>query len=63
MGADGFTFTFLQWGRMVLRLRLYKGVVFEEVNLSGLLMHYPDFQDCGFKNCNLKKTDFGGAVL
>lgn len=42
---------------------LYKGVVFEEVNLSGLLMHYPDFQDCEFENCNLKRTDFGGAVL
>ncbi len=46
-----------EWGS------LYKGVIFEGVNLNGLLMHYPDFQDSEFKNCNLKKADFGGAVI
>lgn len=26
-------------------------------------MHYPEFQDCEFNNCNLKRSDFGGAAI
>lgn len=41
----------------------YRNVVFKQMNLGGLQMDYPDFDNCTFENCNLKRVDFNGALI
>lgn len=41
----------------------YRNVVFKQMNLGGLQMDYPDFENCIFENCNLKRVDFNGAFV
>lgn len=42
---------------------LYKNVTFDQIKLSSIIMFYPDFENCQFINCNLRKTEFKGAIL
>jgi len=39
----------------------YKNVQFQSVKINGTKMWWPNFEDCLFQNCNLRRTDFGGA--
>ena len=38
-------------------------VTFDQIKLSSITMFYPDFENCRFENCNLKRTEFNGAIL
>lgn len=41
----------------------YRNVIFRQINLGGVLMDYPDFENCTFENCNLNRVDFNGALI
>lgn len=41
----------------------YRNVIFKQINLGGLQVDYPDFENCIFDNCNLKRVDFNGALI
>lgn len=41
----------------------YRNVIFKQINLGGLQVDYPDFENCIFENCNLKRVDFNGALI
>lgn len=42
---------------------LYRNITFDRIKLSSIIMYYPDFENCQFINCNLKRTEFNGAIL
>ena len=42
---------------------LYRNITFDQIKLSSIIMYYPDFENCQFINCNLKRTEFNGAIL
>lgn len=50
-------------GRIGYSESYYRNIVFRQMNLGGLQMAYPDFDNCIFENCNLKRVDFDGALI
>lgn len=42
---------------------LYSNITFDQIKLSSITMYHPDFENCRFINCDLKRTEFNGAIL